>query len=227
LPAFQFLFQLRPLYLRENKKFFLAVDNDDKLLAFLSCSPIYGRNGWYLEDLIRESSAPNGTTELLVTMALESLAQEGYDMATLALAPLAGMPDRDESHPKLIRILRLVYRRLSFLYHFQTLEYFKSKFKPSNWEPNYFYFFPAGVNLALARNLVEAFMGENLFSIVRHKIRGLFPRLKNSAARRLRARLCDKRDSGENSSSKNASGNNHKGDPYIGETGGKHVAGEI
>lgn len=217
LPALQFLFQLRPLYLRENKKFFLAVDKDDKLLAFLSCSPIFGRNGWYLEDLIREPAAPNGTTEMLVTMALESLAQEGYDMATLALAPLAGMPDQDESHPKLNRILRLAYRRLSFLYHFQTLEYFKAKFKPSNWEPNYFYFYPAGVNITLARNLVEAFVGENLFSIVRHKIKGIFPRLKNSAARRLRARLYGKKESGGSSSV-----NNHTG-----EAGGRAATGEV
>lgn len=188
LPALQFLFQLRPLYLREYKKFFLAVDKNDKLISFLSCSPIYGRNGWYLEDLIRDAQAPNGTTEMLMTKALESLTREGYEMATLALAPLAGMPDKDESHPKLNQILRLAFRRLSFIYHFQTLEYFKGKFKPSNWEPNYLYFYPAGFNVTLARQLFEAFLGDSLFSIVRHKVRGILPRLKDSATRKLSKR---------------------------------------
>lgn len=200
LPALQFLFQLRPLYLREYKQFFLAVDKNDKLLAFLSCSPIYGRNGWYLEDLIRDEHAPNGTTELLMTKALESLACEGYEMATLALAPLAGMPESDESHPKLNRILRLAFRRLSFVYHFQTLEYFKGKFKPSKWEPNYLYFYPAGFSVTLARQLFEAFLGDSLLSIVRHKVRGILPRLKNSAVRKLRAKPEPKKASEKESS---------------------------
>lgn len=181
LPAMQFLFQLRPLDWKEHKKFFLAVDTTGKLVAFLSCSPIYGRSGWYLEDLIREPDAPNGTTELLLTRALQQLSAEGYKMATLALAPLAGLPDRDERHPWLNSLLRLAYKRLSFIYHFQTLEYFKGKFKPSHWEPNYFYFYPAGVNPALVRNIAEAFLGDNLLVVLKHKMRRLLPSKRNAA----------------------------------------------
>lgn len=182
LPALQFLFQLRPMDLKEEKKFFLAVDDNDKLHAFLSCSPIPGRNGWYLEDLIRDRSAPNGTTELLLTRAMRQLQEEGYEMATLALAPLAGLPENDEKHPWLNKLLRLAYKKLSFIYHFQTLEYFKGKFKPSHWEPNYFYFYPRGVSPSLVRNLLEAFLGDNLFVILKHKVRRLFSAEKIDAA---------------------------------------------
>lgn len=182
VPPLQFLFQLRPLELQEHKRFFLAVNLQGQLMAFLSCSPIYGRNGWYLEDLIRADEAPNGTSELLLTRSMEKLAHEGFEIATLALAPLAGLPDSDENHPWLNRILRLAYSHLSWLYHFQALEFFKSKFKPSHWEPNYFYFYPAGVDIKLVKDLLEAFLGESLLTIVRHKVSKIMPSTKEDAA---------------------------------------------
>lgn len=169
LPAMQFLFQLRPLEQKEHKRYFLLTNQADELLAFLACSPIYARNGWYLEDLVRDENAPNGGTELLVSSALNTLSSEGYDMATLALAPLAGLPQRDETHPILNIVLRFAYRRLSFLYHFQTLEYFKGKFQPTEWESNYFCFYPRGVTFKLVRNLLGAFLPFSLSEIFGHK----------------------------------------------------------
>lgn len=182
MPAMQFLFQLRPLALKEHKQFFLAIDQNDQLLGFLACSPILGRNGWYLEDLVRAEWSPNGTSELLLIKAIESLAAQGYDLATLAIAPLAGLPDRDENHPWLNMLLRLSYKYLSWIYHFQTLEFFKSKFKPSYWEPNYFYIYPAGVDLVLVKNLMEAFLGTSIFSIVTHKAKKLLPKQQPDVA---------------------------------------------
>ncbi|MBL0185415.1 MAG: DUF2156 domain-containing protein [Candidatus Obscuribacter sp.] len=173
LPALQFLFQLRPFYQQEQKKLFLALNNQDQLMGFVACSPIYGRNGWYVEDLIRDESAPNGTTELLVTQTMQSLAAEGYSMATLAIAPLAGLPDTDENHPWLNTLLRVTYERLSFIYHFQTLEFFKGKFKPSAWEANYMYVYPSGISLNFVKHLIEAFLGESILAICKHKVKQL------------------------------------------------------
>jgi len=173
LPALQFLFQLRPFYQQEHKRLFLALNKQDRVMGFVACSPIYGRNGWYVEDLIRDESAPNGTTELLVTETMHSLAAEGYSMATLAIAPLAGLPDTDENHPWLNSLLRVTYERLSFIYHFQTLEFFKGKFKPSAWEANYMYVYPSGISPNFAKHLVEAFLGESIFAICKHKVKQL------------------------------------------------------
>ncbi len=169
LPPMQFLFALNPLALAEHKRIFLAKDASGNVIAMLACSPIFGRNGWYLEDLLRGAEAPNGTTELLVTSVLELLRNDGYDMATLALAPLAGLSNHDDAHPWLNKLMRLAYKRLSFVYHFETLEYFKGKFKPDFWEPNYFYFYPQGVKLGLVDGLARAFLGDGIFSVVRHK----------------------------------------------------------
>ncbi|PZM85478.1 MAG: hypothetical protein DKT66_04655 [Candidatus Melainabacteria bacterium] len=62
------------------------------------------------------------------------------------------------------------------------MEFFKSKFKPSYWEPNYFYFYPAGVDLKLVKDLLEAFLGESLLAIVRHKVSKIMPAKKEDAA---------------------------------------------
>lgn len=169
LPPMQFLFTLNPLALSEHKRIFLAKESRGQVIAMLACSPIFGRNGWYLEDLLRVEEAPNGTTELLVTTVLEILRNDGYKMATLALAPLAGLSQHDDEHPWLNKLMRLAYKRLSFVYHFETLEYFKGKFKPDFWEPNYFYFYPRGVDLGLVDGLARAFLGDGIFSVVRHK----------------------------------------------------------
>jgi lysylphosphatidylglycerol synthetase-like protein (DUF2156 family) len=170
LPPMSFLFQLRPMTLQAHKRYFLLVDESDRLLAFLACSPVYARKGWYLEDLIRVGAMPNGGTELLMQTALETFAAEGYEMATLALAPLAGLPDRDEQHPILNQLLRLCYEHLSFVYHFQTLEYFKGKFQPSYWEPNYFCFYPRRIRFSLIQALLSAFMPASLPELVLHKL---------------------------------------------------------
>lgn len=171
IPAMGFLFQLRPLEGREQKKYFLLVDDQDRLMAMLACSPIYGRNGWYLEDFIRDPDMPNGGSELLIQSALEMLAAEGYELATLAAAPLAGLPDRDESHPLANEILKIVYRRLSFIYHFQTLEFFKGKFGPNVWEDNSFCFYPKGLTPGLALAMIEAFLPGGIPAIIMHKLR--------------------------------------------------------
>jgi lysylphosphatidylglycerol synthetase-like protein (DUF2156 family) len=172
MPAMGFLFRLDPFQFKEFKKYFLVIDECNNLKAFLACSPIYGRNGWYLEDLIRDHLAPNGCTELLVTEAVKSLADEGYAMATLALAPLAGLPDKDETHPILNQILRLCYDYLSFIYHFKTLEYFKAKFHPSYWEKNYFcyYAYADDTLWSLVGKLLCSFMPKDIPAIIKHKL---------------------------------------------------------
>ena len=48
---FSFLLKLDVLDDFENKLIFVAV-HQEKIVACLSCVPIYGKNGWYLEDMI-------------------------------------------------------------------------------------------------------------------------------------------------------------------------------
>jgi phosphatidylglycerol lysyltransferase len=157
--------------LKEHKKYFLVVDKQDRVKSFLACSPIYEKNGWYLEDLIRDSSAPNGCTELMVTETLKVLAMEGYDMATLGLSPLAGLPDKDAEHPVLNWLLHFCYKHLSFIYHFKALEHFKSKFHPNSWEGNYFCNYRKGTRVMLIAHLLASFVPYDFSTAIKHKFK--------------------------------------------------------
>lgn len=119
-----YLVQLEPFVLAEERMIFVA-ERDGSPVAFLSMAPVYARAGWLFEDLLRESTAPNGTSELLVDAGMRALAASGCRWATLGLAPLAG-----DVQPLLVRI-RSIARPL---FNFNGLYAFKAKLKPARWE---------------------------------------------------------------------------------------------
>lgn len=140
-----------PLEQAERKQIFLA-RRGGRVEAVLSCSPIYGRNGWYLEDLIRLPTAAEGATELLTVAALEALAADGYAFATLGIAPLRGFDQQLDGRARwLASALRLVFDRLDNRFHFKALSTYKSKFEPSGWEPAFVAIQPAWPTLRLIR----------------------------------------------------------------------------
>jgi phosphatidylglycerol lysyltransferase len=132
------LVALDPFMHSEYKKYF-AARADGKLVGFLAASPIPARKGWYLEDVISEPNAPQGTATLLVVEALKRLKEEGAALATLGTAPLAtdGPNDVVTEHRVVARALDMASRRLSNLYNFEGLRRFKGKFVPSWWESEY------------------------------------------------------------------------------------------
>src|SRR6185369_10647270 len=73
------------------KRYFVARSNNGagRIEGFIVCEPIYGRNGYYLDVTRRRVDAVRGTMELLTTEILRQLATEGYEMASMGLAPLA------------------------------------------------------------------------------------------------------------------------------------------
>src|SRR5439155_8704434 len=132
------LVALDPFMHSEYKKYF-AARVDGKLVGFLAASPIPARKGWYLEDVINEPDAPQGTATFLVVEALKRLKEEGAAIATLGTAPLAtdGPDDIPTEHRVVARALDMASRRLGGLYNFEGLRRFKRKFVPSWWESEY------------------------------------------------------------------------------------------
>ena len=136
--TFGWLVALDPFMHAEYKKYFAARIND-QLIGFLTASPIPARKGWYLEDVISDPNAPQGTATLLVVEALKHLKEEGAALATLGTAPLAtdGANDIPIEHRVAARTLDLASRRLAGFYNFEGLRRFKGKFVPSWWESEY------------------------------------------------------------------------------------------
>lgn len=147
-----FLVQLDPFSAPRERRHFVA-ERDGALVGFLAAVPVYARQGWFLEDLLRDPAAPNGTTELLVDGAMRALAREGSGYATLGLAPLAGAQDT---------WLRAARDLGAELYDFEGLRAFKAKLRPRHWDP-LFLSYPRGQGaLVSLYDALRAFAGGSL-----------------------------------------------------------------
>lgn len=125
----------------EERRLYVAEQNG-RLVGFLAMVPVYARDGWLLEDLLRDAAAPNGTAELLIDYAMRAAGETGSRYATLGMAPLAG------GVSPWLRTLRTLGARL---YNFEGLRAFKAKLRPAWWEPIYLAFPPQqGALLSLA-----------------------------------------------------------------------------
>lgn len=134
-----FVVQLDPFSFPDEKRYFAAM-RDNEIVGMLAVIPIYARDGWFFEDFLRDPSAPNGTTELLIDAAMRAAAAANVAHVTLGLAPLAG-----DVSPW----LRLARRWGRALYDFEGLRAFKSKLKPREWDPVYLSY-PSGKSGTLA-----------------------------------------------------------------------------
>jgi phosphatidylglycerol lysyltransferase len=134
-----FLVDVQPFEHAGERRYFVA-EHEGRIVGFLAVVPIYMRGGWFLEDLLRDPSAPNGTPELLVDAAMRRAAEDGSRYVTLGLAPLAG---------SVHGWLRTARERFSFFYDFEGLRAFKARLRPNAWDP-IFLAHPAGASGTLA-----------------------------------------------------------------------------
>jgi phosphatidylglycerol lysyltransferase len=122
-----FLVDVQPFEHAAERRYFVA-ERAGVVVGFLAAVPIYNRDGWFFEDLLRDPTAPSGTPELLVDAAMRRVAGEGSRFVTLGLAPLAGPVGG---------WLRVARERLSLLYDFHGLRAFKARLRPAEWAPVY------------------------------------------------------------------------------------------
>lgn len=138
LPTLHFLVEPETLSFMEDRRVFVAMQ-DDRALAFLTLCPIATRNGWLTEQFPRGFKAPNGTVELLMNTAIETVADEKCSYVTMGLVPLSqhgALPH--EENPAWLKLL-LAWTRAHGrrFYNFDGLEKFKAKFNPDAWEAIY------------------------------------------------------------------------------------------
>ena len=136
LPPLRFLVEPNTLARLFDRRVFVA-ERSDKVFGFVLLSPVKTRNGWLFEQFIHRPGAPNGTVELMIDAAMRTLAEDGFDYATLGLSPLstraAVAPFRN---PLWLRILLAWMRKHGQrFYNFEGLDAFKAKLQPESWEP--------------------------------------------------------------------------------------------
>jgi phosphatidylglycerol lysyltransferase len=113
--------------------FALAVDNDQRVHAFVNFVPVYGRNGWAL-DLMRRDAAASGAMELLLAGAIEYFAEQGAEAVSLGLAPQANSAGEPSS--SIEQLCSYFTSRFGGLAKARSLYNFKRKFQP-RWESRY------------------------------------------------------------------------------------------
>jgi Uncharacterized conserved protein len=112
----------------------LAVDGQNKVHAFVSFIPIYGRDGWGLDLMRRAEQCAPGTMELLLARSLEYMQNSGIQMASLGLAPLSNSNGEDETF--LGTSIDFLTERFGNPSKNLSLYNFKKKFLPT-WESRY------------------------------------------------------------------------------------------
>jgi phosphatidylglycerol lysyltransferase len=140
------------------KRYFIARSHNGagRIEGFIVCEPIYGRRGYYLDVTRRRSDAIRGTMELLTAEILRCLREEGYEMASMGVAPLALLDDPDlADHPLLTRLMRFVYQRVNTNYDFKRLYRYKAKYHPHTWEPRYFCFNQRRLSLSMLYAVIQ------------------------------------------------------------------------
>jgi lysylphosphatidylglycerol synthetase-like protein (DUF2156 family) len=139
LPPLHFLVEPETLSNLSDRLVFVAEQGIGDVVGFTVLSPVPARNGWLVEQIVRGTSAPNGTAELLIDFAMREVATLGSAYATLGLSPLS---ERAVSAPVpqplwLRLVLQWVKLHGARFYNFGGLDAFKAKFNPDRWEPIY------------------------------------------------------------------------------------------
>lgn len=153
-----FLVGVHPLEQAAHKRYFVA-EQAGQLVGLLALVPVYAREGWLAEDLLRHPQAPNGAAELLIDTAMRTLGAEGVRYATLGLAPLSGDFEAGPQVPWWVsRLFRLSYAHGTPLYSFQGIRKFREKFRPVSWEPVYLVVLPGSLRLPALLEVLQAFV---------------------------------------------------------------------
>jgi phosphatidylglycerol lysyltransferase len=141
----------------KERKYFLAL-LDNKVDAFVVCTPVYTRNGFYFDVMRRQEKTLNGMPQLLFTESFRILKEQGFTMATLGTAPLSYEHTTDSDQSRIIKTaLKLAFNRLGYFYRFKPLYKFKKQFGPSAWEGRYLAFSPKLFNPVILYALLKAY----------------------------------------------------------------------
>lgn len=112
----------------------LAVDEANKVHAFVSFVPIHGRQGWGLDFMRRAEVCAPGTMELLLARSIEYMQNSGCQMVSLGVAPMSNANAEDESF--LWSSIDSLAGRFGNPAKGRSLFNFKKKFQPT-WESRY------------------------------------------------------------------------------------------
>ena len=114
-----------------------AALEDRRVVAFVSWRP-FGDKRLTLDLMRYAADAPKFVMDYLIARSLLYFQQQGYELASLANAPLANVSPEEE-FTMLDKGVRLLFENVRGIYEYKSLFQFKKKFSP-RWEGRYLVF---------------------------------------------------------------------------------------
>lgn len=163
-PPMGFLLRSRPFAHRERKRTFLAW-HEGRLVGVMTCAPAPARGLLYVEEQLRRSDAPYGTTEMLIDEARAQAKADGLGLLSLGVSPLQGATEQPYGRFRALCIaFKLLSAKINFVYSFRSLNHYKKKFSPTFWE-DVFLIYQGGL-LMPALGVFTAFAPDGIPSLV-------------------------------------------------------------
>jgi phosphatidylglycerol lysyltransferase len=134
LPPMKFMVQIE-LFGHGAERMYLAARRGERLVGMAVAVPIYGLEGWLLEDLITDRS--RGVGEALIDAFMTEAVRREAAVVSLGLVPLMRLGTGVDNHPGLRLLLQVSKHLLKPLYNAEGLRRFRAKLHPDRWESVY------------------------------------------------------------------------------------------
>jgi phosphatidylglycerol lysyltransferase len=142
-------------------------------IAFLTYTPIYRRQGVYLDLMRRLDSTPTGTMDLLLSESFRLLKDSGVKLATLGMSPLSNVRNSQIEQSKALAwfLDRFSVAGQGF-YRFEPMHDFKRKFCPHFWESKYLAYCDLGIREidAILRAILHQSLGKIVWDVLNQPI---------------------------------------------------------
>ena len=116
--------------LRVDRRYFVA-ELGGQVVASITCTPVSSES-WYLQDPVRDPSAPRGALEGAMAHALDCLRDDGYTRATNGILPFWQPSDGTAAPEKSGVFITRMVGLFDRLYRFRSVNQFRSKFAPDD-----------------------------------------------------------------------------------------------
>ena len=123
-------------------------------VALITCLPIFGRQGYLLEDVIRDPASPYGSIEFITLTILDSLKNDDSKMATFGISPRLDV-DGLTGTPRFFMRTGMWFANRMF--RLPQLHHFRKKFHATYTEPFYALMYPKGFNLINLVRIISLF----------------------------------------------------------------------
>lgn len=157
-----------------DRRYFIAIDGNSRLLGFTVFTPFADKKGYYADVTRRRKDAPMGVMEKIIITGFETMKAEGLLCGSLGLAPLANIKDEGSKKSLIDSLLEFIYENLNNFYGFKTLHQYKKKYNPSHWEPRYLAYYPKLFTPKIAYAIIKAQNPKGVTDFILTQIKQIF-----------------------------------------------------